>query len=232
MKVAELHERLRENLRQEIRNHNLDISKLSRQTGMGRSHLSNFLAGKRGLSRDAMDRIMAAQGIETEHFLRYPHKHDLLAENERVSIPIVSHEAALSHPNIFQSDIQAYMPLPADALKRLSGRTAGRRLAWRRFVAVRISAAEAKPMEPIIVPDALVVIDRHRNTVRPYRDAALSIYVVRRGTHLQLRYAEIFAGQIALRCRRQVPLEELDMASNEKLRDPIAGRIVYVLNPM
>jgi hypothetical protein len=63
MNITQMHERLRLELLRRIQRGTLSVSLLSRQTGFGQSHLSNFLRSRRQLSLEAMDRIFAAQQL-------------------------------------------------------------------------------------------------------------------------------------------------------------------------
>ena len=51
----------------------------------------------------------------------------------------------------------------------LKSKAVASRRAWQRFVAIRIAHADALPMDPLFFPDALAVIDRHYNSLVPYR---------------------------------------------------------------
>ena len=55
-----MHERLRLELLRRIQRDTLSVSLLSRQTGFGQSHLSNFLRSRRQLSLEAIDRVLFA----------------------------------------------------------------------------------------------------------------------------------------------------------------------------
>jgi hypothetical protein len=61
-----MHDHLRHELLRRIRRGSLSVSLLTRQTRLAQSHISNFLYGKRGLSPNAMDRILASQKLEAE----------------------------------------------------------------------------------------------------------------------------------------------------------------------
>jgi hypothetical protein len=127
--------------------------------------------------------------------------------------------------------VLSMMPLPVGALQALRTRKATNRSAWQRFIAVRISSEDALPMEPLILPGALVVIDRHYNSPVPYRLGRPSLCAVRHGAHLVLRYAESLDDKLALRpINFAFPIEILQSEPGRRVQEFIAGRVVLVLN--
>ena len=89
--------------------------------------------------------------------------------------------------------------LPAGVLQTIRARVSTSRRAWQRFVAVRIPAADALPMEPLVLPEALVLLDRHYNSLAPYRPNRPNLYAVRHGVHLTLRYVDFVSNRLVLR---------------------------------
>ena len=85
------------------------------------------------------------------------------AEEEPSIVPVVSHNSALFEPYIRPSAVQMMLQLPAGALRSLKPKAVASRRSWQRFVAIRIAHADALPMDPLLFPDALAVIDRHYN---------------------------------------------------------------------
>ena len=69
MTFTQMHERLRLELLRRIQRGTLSVSLLSRQTGFGQPHLSNFLNGRRRLSLEAIDRVMGAQHMDARDLL-------------------------------------------------------------------------------------------------------------------------------------------------------------------
>ena len=232
MKLIEMHDHLRHELLRRIRRGSLSVSLLTRQTRLTQSHLSNFLHGKRGLSPKAIDRILASQKIEAEDLLPGSRHGIQLTEVERTFVPIVSHGTALFEPVIYPSAILEMMPLPPAALQFIRPHATSNRIAWQRFIAVRISASDALPMEPVIFPEALVVIDRHYNATIQYRPARPSPYAVRSGANLVISYVEFRDGRLVLRPHnRAFPVELLDVQPGKRPQDLIIGRIALVQNP-
>jgi hypothetical protein len=146
------------------------------------------------------------------------------------SVPIVSYRSAISEPIIRPSAIVSMMPLPTDALQSIGAHPASSRQAWQRFIAVRIPAADARGMEPVIRPDALVVIDRHCNSLDRDRPSPPTIYAVRNGTNLLPRYLSFRANRLILRPHSEHSMIELlDVEPDRKPNELIVGRVVLVL---
>jgi len=68
------------------------------------------------------------------------------------SVPLVSHHAALFEPNIRPAAAQSMLHLPRGLLESVRHRAPAARRAWERFVAVRVPAADALAMEPLVMP--------------------------------------------------------------------------------
>jgi transcriptional regulator with XRE-family HTH domain len=234
MNFTQMHEHLRLELLRRIQRGTLSVSLLARQTGFGQAHLSNFLHSRRQLSLEAMDRILAAQHLTAADLLPATgYEAELPAGAERGAVPIVSHAAALFEPFIRPSAVQAVLHLPAGALRSLRARVSHSRRAWQRFVAVRISTADALAMEPLVLPDAIALIDRHYNSLIPYRPSRSNLYAVRHGSHLTLRYVDFLLNRLVLRPHNIVfPVDLIEIQAGESPGDLLAGRVVLILNEL
>jgi len=232
MNFTQMHERLRLELLRRIQRGTLSVSLLARQTGFGQAHLSNFLHSRRQLSLEAMDRILAAQHLTAGDLVPAVRQgEDLASGAERSAVPVVSHAAALFEPFIRPSAVQAMFHLPAGALETVRARVSHSRRTWQRFVAVRISGAEALAMEPLVLPEALVLIDRHYSSLAPYRPNRPNLYAVRHGAHLTLRYVDFLSNRLVLRPHNiAFPVDLIEVESGEAPGDLIAGRVVLILN--
>jgi hypothetical protein len=232
MNFSQIHERLRLEMTRRIQRGSLSISLLSRQTGFGQSHLSNFLHSRRQLSLDALDRILASQHMTIADLMpAAPHRNAPIRLEDFSTVPIVSHEMALFEPYVRPSAVQSIFHLPCNALKSLRSRAASSRRNWERFVAVRISATEAKPMEPLVLPGALVVIDRHYNSLQQYRPDVPNLYAVRKGAQLALRYVDFLASRLVLRPHnRNFPIDLIEVESESTPNDYLTGRVALILN--
>jgi len=211
MNFTQMHERLRLELLRRIQRGTVSVSLLARQTGFGQPHLSNFLHSRRQLSLDALDRILAAQHMAAGDLLPATYKGDgMQFEGESSMIPVVSHSAALFEPYI---------------------RVSNPRRTWQRFVAVRIPSADALPMEPLLLPDAIALIDRHYNSLMAYRPDRPNLYAVRHGAHLTLRYVDFLSNRMVLRPHNiAFPVNLIELEPEETPGDLLAGRVALILN--
>jgi hypothetical protein len=233
MNFTQMHERLRLEMVRRIQRGTLSVSLLARQTGFGQPHLSNFLHGKRQLSFEAADRVLVTQHMTAADLLPALARGESAAgEQESGKVPLVSHAAAAFDPNIRSSAIQSVLNFPADLLASIRPRAASSaRRAWQRFVAVRLSAANAPAMDPIVQPEAIALLDRHYNSLAPYRPNRPNLYAVRQGSHLELRYVKLDLDHLVLRpYNLAFPVELIDLSQPDSSGDPLAGRVVLIQN--
>ena len=232
MNFTQMHERLRLELQRRIQRGTVSVSLLARQTGFGQSHLSNFLHSRRQLSLEAMDRILAAQHMTAGDLLPAVYQRDALPTDEVGSaVPVVSHAAALFEPFIRPSAALTMLHLPSGLLQSIRARVSNQRRAWQRFVAVRISGTDALPMEPLVLPEAITLIDRHYNSMMPYRPNRPNVYAVKHEAHLMVRYVEPVANRLVLRPQNLgFPADVIEVGFDEPLSEVIAGRVALILN--
>jgi hypothetical protein len=87
------------------------------------------------------------------------------------------------------------------------------------------------PMDPLVLPDAIALIDRHFNSLAPYRPNRPNVYAVRHGAHLILRYVEFSLNRLVLRPHNiAFPVELIEIEPGESPGDLIAGRIALIVN--
>ncbi len=234
MNFTQMHERLRLELLRRIQRGSLTVSLLSRQTGYAPAHLSNFIHGRRQLSLEAMDRILAAQHLIAPDLAPPAARSGRQAmEIERDSIPVVSHAVALFEPLIRPSAVLSMLHLPAGALRSIHARASHSRRTWQRFVAVQIPSADALAMDPLVLADSVVLLDRHYNSLMPYRPSHPNVYAVRHDAHLRLRYVDFLQNRLVLRPYNiAFPVDLIEIAPGEAPNDLIAGRAVLILNEL
>lgn len=232
MTITQIHERLRLELIRRIQRGTLSVSLLARQTGFGQSHLSNFLHSRRQLSLDAMDRILNAQHLAAADLMpANPHAEPHRIDADSSNVPVVSHASALGEPYIRPAAVQTMLHLPASVLLSARARASSSRRAWQRFVAVRIPAGEALHMDPLVLPDACAILDRHYNTLAPYRVHRPTLYAVRHGARILLRYLEFQQNQLILRPLNLVfPVDLIEVGSAAAASEHIVGRVLLLLN--
>ncbi len=230
MNLSQIHERLRLELLRRIERGTVSVSLLARQTGFGQSHLSNFLHNRRQLSLDAIDKILCAQNLTFVDLLpthTFPSSQPTPDENGVV--PVVAHETALFERYVRPAAIQSFLHVPTGSVRHLRSRASVARRAWQRFVAVRVSLADARAMDPLLLPNSLCVIDRHYASPRAYHANRPTLFAVRSDSHLTLRYAELLAGRLILRPHNtafQIEAIELDDAPESVL----IGRVAFIFH--
>lgn len=228
MNFSQLHERLRIEISRRIEGGQLTGTLLASQTGLRASHLSNFLRRKRKLSLAALDRVLAAQLLSIE---------DLLPEIGRAgserkpggnvsAVPLVSDVTALHSPVIHRRSVLELIHLPSGTLDHLRPRRTLARRDWQRFLAVRLSTAQARPMEPVFSAGSVAVLDRHYNSLAPHRPPRPNIYAINVSNSLVFRYVGYEANRIILRPHElQYPVELLRLGSDESPSALIVGRV-------
>jgi len=231
MNFHQMHERLRQEMLRRIKRGTLNVSLLARQTSLAPAHMSNFLHARRELSLDAADRVLAAQHLSVSDLLpagRIPGG-GFLEADERV--PVVSQSAAAFEPHIRPEGALFLVHCPAGLLESIRPRPTVPRRAWQRFVAVKVTAEDAEPMRPVLEPGTVALLDRHYNSLVPYRGDRPNLYAVRRGAHLTLRYVDFVADRLVLRPHRlSFPVELIELRPGEAPGDLLAGRVAMTMN--
>jgi hypothetical protein len=145
-------------------------------------------------------------------------------------IPIVSPSAAMDDTSVAASEVIETVPVVAARLKENRTRPAPRRTQWERFVAVRVDAQQAAAMAPVLAAGALAVIDRHYNSLAPYRASQPNIYAVRSGAMLLLRYVDFDERHLILRpFLREFPVQLIGLREDESPADYLVGRVCLVV---
>ena len=190
MNFTQMHERLRLELLRRIQRGTLSVSLLARQTGFGQSHISNFLRSRRQLSLEALDRVLFSQRMNAWDLLPVNYNRTEASDESGSAVPLVSHAAALFEPFIRPSSVHSMFHISFGLLSATRARVSHNRRTWQRFVAVKIPAVDAVAMDPLVLPDAVVLIDRHYNSLQTYRPNRSNLYAVRNGNRLSLRYVD------------------------------------------
>jgi len=201
MNFLQLHEQLRLELSRRIRRGVLTGTLLSHQTGLKTAHISNFLHRKRRLSLDALDRVLTVQSLTVQDLLSASHEHHRSKEDapHPSAVPLVSQSVAMYEAEIRRTSVLELIQLPVGCLDHLRTRRSANRRSWERFVAVRASYAQAEAMMPAIAPHAILIIDRHYNSLLPYRAPAPNIYAVQHGAVMLFRYVSVQSSCLILR---------------------------------
>jgi hypothetical protein len=238
MNLAQLHERLRLEIARRIDRGLLTGTVLARQTGLQSSHISNFLHRKRKLSLAAIDRILAAQILSAEDLLPTRNSRDVATptgplEGTADSVPLVSQAIAANSPGVPAASSAEMIQLPAGILDQLRPRRAIIRRDWQRFLAVRITAAQALPMAPVLAPHSIVVIDRHYNSLVPHQPSRPSLFAVNVANSLYFSYVSFDSDRLILRPHAlDHPVELLSLGPAQSPSSLIVGRVCICISEL
>jgi Peptidase S24-like len=234
MKFKVLQENLRKALWERIDQGELTGLHLAEQTGFKQAHISNFLNRKRGLSLEGMDKVLRVQHLSVLDLLD-PDEINKRAsivppgDDEFQNVLLVDSAIAANQPLIMNMDVKDILKFKKRFLRNLRAETDGNRSDWERFVLVRVDAREGMSMYPRLLPDAIALIDRHYNSLRPYRKSESNMYAVKRDDACTIKYFEVAGSQIILRPHNQsYPVEVLTVEEKHKAADYIVGRVCYV----
>ncbi len=237
MNFSQLHEQLRLELLRRIGRGMLSGTLLARQTGLRAAHISNFLHSKRRLSLDALDRVLSAQSITIEELAMQASGRHIQAHKQNVvpanNIALVSQSVAMHESQIRTSSVLELIQLPPGYLDHLRTRRSPDRRGWERFIAVRASYMQAEAMVPAILPHAILVIDRHYNSLIPYRPPMPSIYALQQGNAMLFRYATAHGNTMVLRPHKlEHAIELIELKPEESPGKFIVGRVCVIISEM
>ena len=205
MKLKALQDNLRKTLWDRIEEGELTGIRLAQQTGFKQAHISNFLNRKRSLSLEGMDKVLSVQHLSVLDLI------DPDEVNKRASIPppsedefenifLVDGGIAATQPLIMSMKVREIQKFRRSFLRKLRPEMHGKRGDWERFVGIKVEASDGMSMYPRLLPGATVLIDRHYNSLQPYRTGELNMYGVHmRGTCIVRYWRRV--SRTARRCR-------------------------------
>jgi len=244
MNFQDMHELVRLEILRRIDRGALTGTLLAHQTGFQQAHISNFLNRKRALSMDGLDRVLTAQNLSLEQILPLEISasaavspsalaESVEAANSMEVVPIVSVASALLGIRILPAAMLDSIHVPAARLFDNRTRPAPRRAHWQRFVALRLDAEQAAPMEPLFSTGTIAVLDRHYNSLSPYRPHQPMVTAVRSGAAIALRFVNFSDGHLVLRpYNRNWPVQLIPVAVHETPADYIVGRVCAIFSEL
>jgi SOS-response transcriptional repressor LexA len=234
MKFRVLQDNLRETLWERIEEGDLTGLRLAQQTGFKQAHISNFLNRKRGLSLEGMDRVLAVQHLSVLDLL------DPAEVNKRASILPPSNDefqnvlltdasVAATQPLIISMNVKEILKFKKSFLKKLKAETEGDREQWERFVLIKVDAREGMSMYPRLQPGATLLIDRHYNSLKPYRKGEFNMYAVLKNESCTVKCVETAGNHLILRPHNQnYPIEVVTTEDGKSASDYLVGRVCHV----
>ncbi len=234
MKFRKLQERLRELLLASIEAGDLTGMEVAQLAGFQQAHICNFLNRKRSLSLDAMDRVLTALRLSVLDLLDPAEVGKratimLPSEDEFENIVLVDGAIAAGEPAITSESVREILKFKKTFLRRLRPEPASPREDWRRFVLVKVDARDGMSMYPRLLPGSTLLIDRHYNSLKPYRRNEQNMYAVRVNGGCTVKYVQVAGSNLVLRPHNQAyPVAVLPIEAGKRFSDYIVGRVCHV----
>jgi hypothetical protein len=234
MKFKILQDNLRKILWDRIEAGELTGLRLAQQTGFKQAHISNFLNRKRGLSIEGMDKVLQVQHLSVLDLL------DPAEVNKRATVVppsaddfenvvLTDSSTAATQSHVASMHVKDIFKFKKSFLHKLKRETEGARSDWQRFVLIKVDPRDAQAMSPRLAPGATLLIDRHYNSLKPYRKGEFNMYAVLKNDNCAIRYVESAGRHLILRPHNQSsPLEVLPIAEEKSAEDYLIGRICQI----
>lgn len=234
MKFKALQENLRKQLWDRIEAGDLTGLRLAQQTGFQQAHISNFLNRKRSLSLGGMDKVLVTQHMSVLDLLdptEINKRASILppSEDEFENVLLVEGRVAAGESLVTSENVQDILKFKKGFLKKLRPEMASPRDDWRRFVLVKVDQREGMSMYPRLLPGAMVLIDRHYNSLAPYRKGEANMYAVRKDDGCTIKYLELANDTLVLRPHNQsYPVDVIRVEEGTAWADHVVGRVAHV----
>jgi hypothetical protein len=233
MKFKVLQDNLRKILWERIANGELTGLRLAQQTGFKQAHISNFLNRKRGLSLEGMDKVLSVQHLSVLDLL------DPAEVNKRASIVapssdefenvLLTEPSTAVQPLITADRVLELLKFKKSFLRKLKPEPEGDRSDWTRFVLIKLDPREALSMVPRLSPGSMLLLDRHYNSLKPYRKGEFNMYAVLKNDTCVVRYVEVAGNHLILRPHNQsCPIEVIALPQGKSAPDYLIGRVCQV----
>jgi SOS-response transcriptional repressor LexA len=234
MKFKVLQDNLRKTLWERIEEGGLTGLRLAKETGFRQAHISNFLNRKRGLSIEGMDKVLKVQSLSVLDLLDPSEVNKRASiqppsEDEFENVLLVTGAIAATQPLIVRMRVKDMLKFKKSFLKKLRPEMEGDREHWERFVLVRADAHEGMSMYPRLLPGATILIDRHYNSLKPYRKGESNMYAVARNGGCAVKYVEQAGKHLVLRPHNpNYPVEVMPTENGKSVSDYLIGRVCHV----
>jgi hypothetical protein len=234
MKFRALQENLRKTLWSRIDEGDLTGLRLAEQTGFKQAHISNFLNRKRGLSLEGMDKVLNVQHLSVLDLLEpgeVNKRASILppSDDEFENVLVVETGIAAADPRVMSMNVKEILKFKKSFLRKMRPEMEGNRDRWERFVLIKADGREGMSMYPRLMPGATVLIDRHYNSMKPYRKGESNMYAVSKNGICTVKYVEQAGRHLVLRPHNSAyPVEVLPMESGRKPADYLIGRVCHV----
>jgi hypothetical protein len=96
-------------------------------------------------------------------------------------------------------------------------------------VVIKADKSSGVAMRPRLGPGAMLLIDRHYNSLRSYRRHEPNLYVVKSGANWQVRYVELQGSQLTLRPENpECALGYVQPGKGESFANYVVGRVAHI----
>jgi SOS-response transcriptional repressor LexA len=234
MKFKALQENLRQTLWDRIEEGELTGLRLAQQTGFKQAHISNFLNRKRGLSLEGMDKVLNVQHLSVLDLLEPTEVNKRASilpptDDEFDNVLQVDGNVAATEPLIMSMNVREILKFKKSFLRKMKPELEGNRDNWERFVLIKVDGREGMSMYPRLLPGATVLVDRHYNSLKPYRKGEFNMYAVAKDGDCTVKYVEVAGSHLILRPHNQAyPIEVMTMEDGKTAADYLVGRVCYV----
>jgi Peptidase S24-like len=234
MKFKALQENLRQTLWDRIEEGGLTGLRLAQQTGFKQAHISNFLNRKRGLSLEGMDKVLNVQHLSVLDLIEPTEVNKRASilpptDDEFDNVLLVDGPIAASEPLVMSMNVREILKFKKSFLRKMKPEMEGHRENWERFVMIRADGREGMSMYPRLLPGATVLVDRHYNSLKPYRKGEFNMYAVAKDGDCTVKYVEVAGQHLILRPHNQAyPIEVMTMEDGKSAADYLVGRVCYV----
>jgi len=229
-----LQENLRAGIWSRLERGELTGKGLARNAGFKQAHLSNFLNRKRGLSLQAMDRLLDILHIDVLHLAGVDEverrESSPATDDDTQAVALVALDTAARVARFTADDIQDAVRFSRTFLRRLKPRTDSNRRDWTRFAAVKIDARSAEGMAPLLKAEAVLLIDRHHNAP-PLQPADQALYAVIDAGRYVIRRVTLAPGALILRPENETPGSPVRLVAIPPGKRPghfIVGRVRHI----
>lgn len=235
MLISDLQDRLRVLVRERIEAGEVTGTELGERAGCRQAHVSNFLNGRRGLSIEAMDRMMASLQLEARDLIGVGRRPNVAAPGGNglalEMIPLLGMDSPLLERDFDGCEAVEFLYLRKSYLRRFRPEGSAVRRRWRRWVMVRGDKEAVRAMPGCLRPGAMLLLDRHYDSLREARPGEANLYVVQWGEQRLVRYVEQHDTLLLLRPESaQVAVEVVQLAHDAQAADYLLGRVSMISN--
>src|SRR5262249_55750133 len=142
---------------------------------------------------------------------------------------MVDGKVAATEPLIMSMYVREIHKFKKSFLRKMRAEMDGDRDQWERFIMLKLDAREGMSMYPRLLPGASVLVDRHYNSLEPYRKGDNNMYAVMKDETCTVKYVKTANNYLILRPQNQAyPVEVVTIEKGKSASDYIVGRICYV----